>query len=179
VYDDRDVLRELLTFLHTQGDQIHRIIFPLHDDSFHFLPFDPRDGSGHMIPVISHQSNLQGIGVMYRVIDTEGIFRLLRSHDFNGQNCRLKITLRDTFLPQNAGSLTVHFKNGLPVLARTENADVEISMDIADFSSLIMGAVGYKSLFGYGLSDISEKKYLDVVHDIFRVDSKPICHTVF
>jgi predicted acetyltransferase len=132
-----------------------------------------------MIPVISHQSNLQGIGVMYRVIDTKGIFRLLRNHDFNGQNCRLRITLRDTFLPQNAGSLTIHFKNGLAMLARTENADVEIFMDIADFSSLIMGAVGYRNLFDYGLSDISEENYLDVVHNIFKVASKPICHTVF
>jgi predicted acetyltransferase len=143
------------------------------------LPLDPRDGSGHMIPVISHQSNLQGIGVMYRVIDTKGIFRLLRNHDFNGQNCRLRITLRDTFFPLNAGSLTVHFKNGFPMQSRTENADVEIFMDIADFSSLIMGAVGYRSLFDYGLSDISEKDYLDVVHNIFKVESKPICHTVF
>jgi predicted acetyltransferase len=179
VYDNRDVLCELLTFLHTQGDQVRRIIYPTHDDYFHFLPFDPRDGSDHMIPVISHQSNLQGIGVMYRVIDTKGIFRLLRNHDFNGQNCRLRITLRDTFLPQNAGSLTIHFKNGLAMLARTENADVEIFMDIADFSSLIMGAVGYRNLFDYGLSDISEENYLDVVHNIFKVASKPICHTVF
>jgi predicted acetyltransferase len=65
------------------------------------------------------------------------------------------------------------------MLARTENADVEIFMDIADFSSLIMGAVGYRNLFDYGLSDISEKDYLDVVHNIFKVESKPICHTVF
>ena len=179
VYDDRDVLLELLTFLHTQGDQVRRIIYPSHDDSFYFLPFDPRDGSGHMIPIISHQSNLQGLGVMYRVIDARRIFRLLRNHDFNGHTCRLRITLRDTFVPQNAGSLTVHFKNGSPILDRAENADVEIFIDIADFSSLLMGAVGYKSLFDYGLSDISEKRYLDVVHDIFRVESKPICHTIF
>ena len=179
IHENRDVLHELLTFLHTQKDQVHRVIYPSYDDYFHFLPFDPRDGSGHMIPVISHQSNLQGIGVMYRVIDTKDIFRLLRRHDFNGQSCRLKITLRDSFQPQNEGSFAVHFKHGFPVLAHADDADVEVSMDIADFSSLLMGAVGYKSLYEYGLSDISKESYLDLVHDIFRVEQRPICHTIF
>ncbi|MGB7055566.1 MAG: GNAT family N-acetyltransferase [bacterium] len=179
VYENRDALSELLTFLHTQGDQVHRIIYPTQDDSFHFLPSDPRDGSGHMIPVISHQSNLQGVGVMYRVIDTKGIFRLLKKHNFNEQNCRLKITLKDSFLPHNAGSFVVHFKDGFSVLACGGKTDVEIIMDVADFSSLLMGAVGYKDLFDYGLSDISSERYLDVVHNIFKVESKPICHTIF
>lgn len=179
VYENRDVLSELFTFLHTQGDQINRIIYPVQDDSFHFLPFDPRDGSGHIIPVISHQSNTQGIGVMYRVIDAKGIFKLLKKHNFNEQNCRLKIALKDSFLRQNAGSFVVHFKDGFPVLARDGNVDVEIMMDVADFSSLLMGAVGYKNLFDYGLSDISSERYLDVVHNIFKVESKPICHTIF
>jgi predicted acetyltransferase len=179
IHENRDVLLELLTFLHTQKDQVRRVVYPCYDDFFHFLPFDPRDGSGHMIPVISHQSNLQGIGVMYRVIDTKGIFRLLRKRNFNGQNCCLRITLRDTFLPQNAGSLAVHFKDGFPALAHSKDDDVEISMDIADFSSLLMGAVGYKSLHEYGLSDISNESHLDLVHNIFRVESKPICHTIF
>jgi len=179
VYENRDVLSELLAFLHTQGDQIDRVIYPTQDDYFHFLPSDPRDGSGHMIPVISHQCNTQGIGVMYRLIDTKCIFRILNKHNFNGQNCRLKITLTDSFFPQNAGSFVVHFKSGFPVLARDGKPDVGITMDIADFSSLLMGAVEYKHLFDYGLSDISDVKYLDVVHNIFKVESKPICHTIF
>ena len=179
VHENRDVLLELLTFLHTQADQVHRIVYPSYDEAFHFVPFDPRDGSGHIIPIISHQSNLQGIGVMYRVIDAKGVFRLLRKHNFNGQNCRLRITLRDSFLPKNGGSFAVHFKNGFPVLAHAEDADIEVSMDIADFSSLLMGAVEYKNLFEYGLSDISNERYLDVVHNVFRVESKPICHTIF
>lgn len=179
VYENRDALSELLTFLNTQGDQVSRVIYPTQDEFFHFLPFDPRDGSGHIIPVISHQSNTQGIGVMYRVTDAKGIFILLKKHNFNEQDCRLKITLRDSFLPQNTGSFVVHFKDGFPVLARDGNSDVEIIMDVADFSSLLMGAVGYKNLFDYGLSDISSERYLDVVHNIFKVESKPICHTIF
>jgi predicted acetyltransferase len=179
VYEDRDVLSELLTFLHTQDDQVHRIIYPAQDDFFHFLPSDPRDGSEHMIPVISHQSNLQGVGIMYRVIDTEGIFRLLKDHNFNRQNCILKITLEDSFFPQNAGSYVVHFKGGFPVLHHKAKNDVEITIDVADFSSLLMGAVEYKDLFDYGLSDISDESYLDVVRNTFRVESRPVCHTIF
>ncbi len=179
VYENRSVLLELLTFLHVQSDQVHRIIYPVQDDSFHFVPFDPRDGSDHMIPIISHQTNRQGVGVMYRVIDIKGIFEILRKHSFNGQDCRLKINLRDNFLTQNAGSYNVYFIKGAPTLSNESKSDVAIDIDVADFSSLFMGAVGYKELFNYGLSDMSDESFLDTVDAIFKVTSKPICHTVF
>jgi predicted acetyltransferase len=179
VYESRNVLSELLTFLHVQGDQADRIIYPVQNDSFHFLPFDPRDGSNHMIPIISHQTNLQGVGIMYRVIDVKGVFKLLKKHNFNQQDCCLKINLRDSFLAQNQGSYTIHFIRGFPVLRQGGKNDVEVDIDVADFSSLLMGAVGYKDLFNYGLSDLSDEGYLDVVHAMFEVASKPICHTLF
>jgi len=179
VHENRCVLSELLAFLHTQGDQIDQIFFPTQDESFHFVPFDPRDGSDHIIPIIAHQTNTQGIGIMYRVIDTKGVFGTLKNHNFNSQSCVLKINLKDSFLPQNEPSVVVRFENGFPLVDHRGKYDVEISMDIADFSSLIMGAVEYRNLFEYGLAEISDESYLDVVGKIFRVEHKPICHTMF
>ena len=179
IHENRCVLSELLAFLHTQGDQIDRIIYPTQDESFHFVPFDPRDGSDHTIPIIAHQTNTQGVGIMYRVIDTKGIFRILGNHSFNNQDCVLNIKLKDTFLPQNKSSVTVRFDNGLPHVESSGRYDVEVSMDIADFSSLIMGAVEFRSLCEYGLAEISDQGYLDIVDRIFRVEQKPICHTLF
>ena len=179
VHENRRVLSELLAFLHTQGDQIDQIIYPTQDESFHFVPFDPRDGSDHTIPIIAHQTNTQGVGIMYRVIDTKGIFRILKNHSFNNQDCFLNINLKDSFLPQSRPSVAVRFENGLPHIEGDGKCDVEVSMDIADFSSLIMGTVELRSLYEYGLAEISDETYLEIVGKIFRVEQKPICHTMF
>jgi predicted acetyltransferase len=179
VYENRDVFMELLTFLHTQLDQIHRVVFATQDEFFHFLPTDPRDGSDHIIPAISHETNVQGVGIMYRVVDLRRIFQVLREHNFNGQNYRLKINLRDKLLPQNEVPTTVHFGNGFARLKGVVDCDVEIDIDVSDFSSLIVGAVDYRALVEYGLSDISNRRYVDVVTATFRAEQKPICHTLF
>ena len=116
---------------------------------------------------------------MYRVIDVKGIFRILKNHCFNNQDCVLSINLKDSFLPQSKSSVAVRFENGLPHMESGGKCDVEVSMDIADFSSLIMGAVEFRSLYEYGLAEISDEGCLDIVDKIFRVEQKPICHTVF
>jgi len=179
IYENRDVLMELLTFMYTQLDQIDRIIWPTQDENVHFLPLDPRDGSENLIPILAHQTNTQGVGIMYRVIDVRGMFKLLKNHIFGHQNCRLRLNVKDSFLKENEGSVIVHFKDGRSSVKNRGDFDVEVYIDISDFSSLILGAVNYKSLFEYGLSDISSERYLDVVHNIFAVDKKPICHTIF
>jgi predicted acetyltransferase len=179
VYENPSVLSALLYFLNVQADQIGEIVFPTQDDSFHYTPIDPRDGSHHVIPIIAHQTNTQGIGIMYRVFDAENVFRILKKHNFGGQNCRLRITIKDSFFPANQGSFVVHFTEGFPRVISVGKYDVEISIDIADFSSLLMGAVEYGSLLDYGLSHISDDHYVDVVERIFRVSQKPICHTMF
>jgi predicted acetyltransferase len=179
IYENRDVFLELVTFLQNQLDQITQVFFPTQDEFFHFLLLDPRDGSENLIPILGHQTNTQGVGIMYRVIDTRGVFELLKDHNFGNQNCRLRLFIRDSFLKDNEGELIVHFKGGRPSVKRHADFDVEVRIDVADFSSLLMGSVNYHSLFEYGLSDISDKRYVDNVTKIFGVEQKPICHTIF
>jgi predicted acetyltransferase len=179
VAENEVVFMELITFLHTQLDQVHQVLYPTQDEFFHFLPRDSRDGSGNIIPFIAHQTNTQGIGIMYRVIDTKGIFHLLKDHTFGNGNYRLGIVLRDSFAGKNEESMTVEFKDGHPRLNNRAAGDVRIHLDIAEFSSLLVGAVDYRTLHNYGLSQISDRSFVDVVTDTFRVDQKPVCHTTF
>lgn len=179
VYEDRDALSELLTFLHTQFDQIDRIVFNTQDEHFHYLLFDPRNDSDHFIPPVYQESNVQGVGVMYRVIDTPGIFKVLGGHNFGGQSCRLKLSIADSFFPENAGSTIVRFENGTPRLSESGDHDVEVALDVSDFSSLLVGAVDFKSLYRYGLADISDPGYVDTVQKLFFTDAKPVCMTSF
>ena len=179
VYETREALAELLTFLHTQADQIRHVIFNTQEEFFHYLPLDPRDDSGRMIPSVYHQSNTQGVGLMYRVIDTPAIFRSLEDRDFGGQTCRLKLTIEDSFLPENTGSILLSFDRGQVTLAGEGEGNGEVRIDVAAFSSLIMGAVSFRWLHRYGLADITDPGLVDVIDGIFAVADKPMCTTDF
>jgi len=179
VYEDRQSLSGLLTFLHTQADQIRHVIFEVQDDSFHHLLLDPRNASASLIWGVYHESNIQGVGIMYRVVDVPGIFGLLKERDFGGQTCKLELTIEDSFLPENAGSTLLRFKGGRVRLADGEGCDAALSMDVAEFSSLLVGAVDFRSLYRYGLADISDPGYLETVDKIFAVRDKPVCTTPF
>ncbi len=180
VYEDTDALMELFTFLNSQQDQVNRVVFNTQDESFHHLLRDPRDHSDNMFAPVYHQSNLQGIGIMYRVLDVKGIFRALTLHNFNNQQCSVKINIHDSFLPENSGGTVVHFKNGRPfVFEEDDSYEVEITMDISDFSSLIIGAIEFKALHKYGLAQISDNHYIDIINRLFRAEEKPICLTSF
>lgn len=179
VYDTPADLLELMTFLHAQADQVRKVIVDTQDDFFHFLPFDPRDGSDDLIPSVYHVTNSQGVGLMYRVLDVKRVFQALAPHDFGCGTCRLRINVEDSFLPENDGSVIVHFDAGRPsVKGDRDEWDVAIRLNIAEFSSLLMGAVDFASLYRYGLAEVSGAKYVDVVDRLFRAP-RPVCLTAF
>jgi hypothetical protein len=178
-YENRDALSEMAAFLHGQLDQIKQIVLSSHDDTFHHLLFDPTNGTGNMINPISHESNVQGAGLMYRVINVGGMFGAMAERDFGGQSCRVRITLRDTFFPQQAGSTVVNFENGRAVVSDSADYEVEMSLDVSEFSSLLMGVISFRKLYDYNLVELSDVAYLDLLHKLFYVETKPICITRF
>lgn len=179
VYESSEALRELLTFLHTQADQIDRIIFNTQDETFHHLLSDPRNETGNILPPVFHESNAQGVGIMYRVINTPRLFKVLAGHNFGGQSCRLKLSLVDSFFPENGDSTIIHFVAGRAELALNDDYDVEVALDVAEFSSLITGVVSFRQLVNYGLAYISDDAYLETVHALFYTEQKPWCMTPF
>jgi predicted acetyltransferase len=178
-YESKEALAQLFAFLHSQADQIRRVIFRTQDEDFYHALRDPRNGTGNLIPDVYHESNTQGVGIMYRVIDTAGLFEQLRDHDFGGQDYKLKLTVRDSFFSENDGSVVVHFTRGRPAVQKHGDYDVEVGLDVADFSSLIMGAVRFSSLYDYSLAEISDLSAIDTIDRLFRTERKPICTTPF
>jgi len=179
VYETPEALAELLTFLHTQADQVHEIVYNTQDENFHFLPLDPRNGTGNLITSDSHETNLAGVGIMYRVLHVSRAFQALRENDFGGQTCKLKITLKDSFLRENEGSTIIHFQDGKPAVKPRGEHEAEIRMDVAEFSSLLMGVIPFQSLLAYGLAGISKEKYAEAVNRLFLIEAKPVCLSEF
>lgn len=179
VYDDAAALAALLGFLRKQADQVGRIIYETQDETFHYLLSDPRDGSGNLLAGLWHQSNTQGLGIMYRVIDVERLFAVLDGHDFGGVTTRLRLNLSDTFRPQNAGSYRIDFDAGRATLVDGGPAAVELTLDVSDFSSLAVGAVDFARLHAYGRVTLNDAAHAPLLGRLFRAPARPWCMTHF
>jgi hypothetical protein len=91
----------------------------------------------------------------------------------------VRLTIEDSFLPENGGSAVVHFDGGLPsVKADSDEWQFEVCLPIAEFTSLLMGAVDFRSLNRYGLGGISDTRYIDTLDRLFRAPG-PHCLTAF
>ncbi|CUS04970.2 putative GCN5-like N-acetyltransferase [Candidatus Promineifilum breve] len=180
VYDDAAALAALLGFLRKQADQVGRIIYETQDEAFHHLLNDPRDGSGNLLAGLWHQTNTQGLGIMYRVIDVARLWAVLGDHDFGGVTTRLRLNLSDTFLPENAGIYRIDFNAGRATPAAADSpADVAVNMDVSDFSSLIVGAVDFDRLHAYGRVTLSDDAHVPLLTRLFRAKARPWCMTHF
>lgn len=178
VYEDHEALGELMTFLHSQADQINTILVNTQDETFHHLLWDPRNGSDNVVNLY-HETNVQGVGIMYRVIDTLRVFEMLPEHNWGDQTCIVKLTVDDSFYPPNDRGTTIRFESGRAQVSGTETAEVEVRLGVADWSSLLMGAVSFRQLHSYGLARISDAAYIETINRIFATADKPICMTRF
>ena len=179
VYQDSETLLGLLAFLRSQSDQVQRVILYSQEENFHHLLQDPRDSSGDIMPVLAHASHREGVGIMYRVSDAAQFFRAMHSQSFGDQSCRLRLMLEDDFLPENEEPLTICFEQGRPRLAPQEKAEVELKIGVAEFSSLLMGVIDFRTLQRYGLAGLSDDAYSDVIQRLFLTEEKPLCNTRF
>jgi hypothetical protein len=130
--------------------------------------------------------------LMYRVLDTVAVLRFLDQsrYTFEDQSCCLYIEVADTFVPENSGLVVAQFDHGriqsverattstVP-MPDTVEKPISISLDIADFSSLVLGVVGFKTLYAYGLVKLSDPSALDLVHRLFQTPDRPRCVTAF
>lgn len=179
LYESREAFAQLLSFLQSQADQIHRIEFSTMDEDFHLILSDPGNGTNNLLWSIYHESHTSGVGLMYRIIDVPGFFSKLSQHRFGSESIHVKLTIRDSFLPENEGTWLVAFKEGRPAIVDKGNADVSVELDISDFSSLVMGAVSACKLYQYGLLELDAPEKLPLLDQLFAVSEKPRSVTFF
>ncbi len=179
IYENREALAALLAFLNSQADQIARVVIETQDEAFHHLFAEPRDDSGALFPSVYHQTNTQGVGIMYRVVDTRAAWEALAGIDFGGETLRLRLHARDSFRPANDRPVTVAFADGKPRVGEEDQHDVALDLDIAEFSSLLMGVVDLESLYLYGLAEVSDPAWIPRLTRLFATPRKPITTTPF
>jgi predicted acetyltransferase len=175
-----EALPEMFAFLRSQLDQVDRLIFNVFDDEFFAALADPRNGTDHFMTPVYHETNTQGLGLMYRVTDTAALFGRLADHSFGDKDFVLRLSVQDTFFVENNGPVVVRFESGRPrLLDSSACADVEVSIGVAELSSLIMGVVSLGTLLRYGLAHISDARLAPKVEAAFRTKAPPQCTTQF
>ena len=178
-YTTPRALGELLSFLQSQLDQCSRVSIETSEEEFYYLTSNPTISSGTKMAPTYHESHMAGVGIMYRVMDLGRLFAQLKTPSFGDDRIAVKINLKDTFLPQNNGARVVRFAGGLGQVDNNARPDVEISLDVAEFSSMLMGAVGFRKLHTYGLAQISDSSHIDRIDRLFAYHQKPVCVTGF
>lgn len=180
VHETPRALQQLLGFLAVQLDQFRTVRLLSYDPNFYLLLHDPRLPNQRQPRPVYHESHTGMLGLMYRVIDVERLFEATPQRNFNRVSLSLGLRVRDTFLPANSGRRVVEFSRGRATLRRgNAKADVQLSLDIADYSGLIMGTCDFRSLWTYGLVELSDEGYVEKLDRLFRVESPPICITPF
>lgn len=180
VYETPGALRALLAFARSQSDQFATLVLNTQDPDFAFVLPDARNGSDrNLYPPAHHETNTQGQGVMYRAIDIPVLMSALRDCTFGDLTGTVRIDLDDPFIGANNGSYLLRFRAGRLTLGAAGVAcDVDIAIGVADFSSLLMGAVRLKSLAAYGRAVLSNARWLDALDAAWHVDA-PQCLTRF
>jgi predicted acetyltransferase len=180
IYETREALMELCTFLHDQSDQIDRIIIKSQDENLHYIFGDPSNGL--YMPMHDAAECIIGdvaVGMMYRVINTRRLFELLGGKCFGDGKLKVKLKVKDDLLEENNGSLILHFSGGKVKISQKEDYEVEVNTDIGSLSSMLMGAVSFSRLYSLGLAEISNVEYIEKVSRLFALDTKPMCTSTF
>ena len=179
LFDAPDVFAELMTFINSQSDQVRYVIFNTQDDGFAGTIADPRNHTDRMLAPIFLECYQVGHGLMYRICDVKKFFAEISACKFGDLQLKLQINVSDGFVPENNGSIVLEFVNGYCKIVTGAAADVSLSIDIAELSSLVMGNVNLKSLVKYGLVTVSDDAYLGLISSAFALDEKPVCFTYF
>ena len=95
----------------------------------------------------------------------------MKDHNFNDENLRIRFDVRDSFMPKNNKAITINFRDGKPVIA--EAYDVQASLNIDSFSSLLMGVVDFRKLWNYGLVEITDRSYVSQIDQLLHVPYRP------
>lgn len=181
LFEDGAAYAELMGFFGTLAGEFRYIVINTQDEELAHSLGDARyAGSEKLLYSVYHESSLSGAGIMYRVTDAGLLFAALAAeHDFGGVSVKLRLELKDSFIPENNGVYILHVDNGRLIAVPGGEYDVTLSIGIAEFSSLITCVADLRSLHRYGLCRLSDDTYLNTLHRMFASADKPLCTTQF
>ncbi|KAJ3026409.1 UNVERIFIED_CONTAM: hypothetical protein HDU68_005707 [Siphonaria sp. JEL0065] len=190
VYETTEALYVIIQFLREQDDQIRYIKITTQETDLFRLFSDPRSahtaGEQSGIHGCGRESAKQTVALMYKVVNMEKLFsEYFSDREFNGvDGLKLWIRVEDTFTPEMNPPILLEFEKGaVRVLAvdgdHSNEANAVLDIGIAEFSSLVVGAVSLKVLVRYGKANVEPAHKLALVSRAFWTEDSPINSVFF
>ncbi|MBN2828960.1 MAG: GNAT family N-acetyltransferase [Candidatus Cloacimonetes bacterium] len=166
-------LKASLNFLNSQSDQVSEIAFSTPFKNFYYNLADIRALDGRILrePGFHHTYDA-GMGIMYRSLDP---IKLLLKRPCTLDKLKIRFLITDSFVEETAKDFIIEWKEGKASKSKGKKYDLEMRLDISDFSSWIMNSIDLTTLHQYGLVEISDEAYLSVLNQAFYYQQGPIC----
>lgn len=178
LWSGQPAFQAFCSFLHGQADQVYRIVLNTIDDSFHYALHDVRNGSDNILPSVYHESNLAGVGLMYRLAGLREFLQATDYRTYHRESLDLRLQVTDSFCPANAGTYCLRFQDGQLSVWDDLPTGTDLAVDIADLSALLLGAVDLASLYRLGRVQLDQQQ-LPQLNRLFQLDQRPECITAF
>lgn len=135
VYNDRETLDTLLSFIYSHQAQVGEVsISAPMDDMIQYMLPNPR------------VKREVGAGMMFRVVDVKAA--LLQKNAEGMENCSFSIKIKDSIAPWNETPYKVSVRDGKIHVSECSNAEIEC--DIQAFSQLFVGYLTPSEVFRSG-----------------------------
>lgn len=180
VYEDAEVLKELLAGLRMQADLAQSVIIRTGEPDFYHLLASAQDVSGNYIDFGFLQTNVSAIGTMYKIPDVKAFIeasahRMFPETDLTAVfevNDELAGSIKTFALSFNGGKWSYHDSQDIP-----GSADVKVSCNLAELSSLLMGSAEFGGLIRTGAVKVDNPDYVRILDMMLHAEQKPFTNT--
>ena len=180
IYEDAETLKQFMTFFASQVDQIERVRILSPDEYLHVMFKNPDTGENRAHDGCIHEIGRKTMGYMVRIFDIRQYFSVQTHCEVPvSRPFTLALQVRDTFLEHNNGTFLLEVTGGTVTLTETGTPDVTLSTQIADLSSLVMGAIPLREFLAYDRMTLSDPSYAEDIQRAIGWSVKPKNLTYF
>ena len=174
-----DVWRQFSTFLNSQADQVKRIQYTTFDPDFYHYFGTPNNETNLYYHPIQQNISLEKTGLMYKIIDPLKFFETLQDNTYDTMDLTIRFELENELFPKNRKIiLTYNFANK-KIVQNEVTSDLTIKLNLARFSSLVIGALSFSSAVKHGLVEVNNKNHIDCVDKLLRTKNMPVGYNEF
>ena len=186
VYEDAEVLRQLLGGLRMQSDLAQSVILRSGEPDFYHLLQSCQDMSGNYIDFGFLQTNVSAVGTMYKIPDVKQFVEAASHRKFPPDALTTGFCVEDELAGTENRFALLFAKSADPNVSHWsyddsrqayEGADVHVSCRLSDLSSLLMGSAEFGGLVRLGVMKVSDPAWTGRLDRLLHAEQKPFTNT--
>ncbi|MCQ2551498.1 MAG: GNAT family N-acetyltransferase [Clostridia bacterium] len=175
VYLNQQALGKLLSAIRLQSDLAQSVVIRTGEMDFHHLLKSPQHVDGYYIDFGFMKTNVSAIGTMYKIVDIEKFVEETSHRRFVNIPLKVSFNIYDE-LKHEEKKFTLKFKDGSYSYSK-EEGQVQVNMNLSDFSALMMGSAEFSALERMGVLKVDKPEYIRDLDSLFHVEQKPFTNT--